>query len=211
MVVSLAQKRQRLYPAFHLQKRLAVFQRQNVVRLFQDLPIQSDRFQRPLSCRRIACTGIQNLAQRPVIACCAHRLRRGENCLSVSALAAEGKRIDYAELRENLHAAACKALRRAERLRHRQLQHKIRACQNCRLRAHTLFKNRRFSALDKASAHQTHDGSICAQRLPDLPQLLFVPPVKGIVFANNASDVHAIASGFKKIVKSPCFPLAFNV
>ena len=97
------------------------------------------------------------------------------------------------------HSACCKAFRGSDGVIDRQLDHKIRAAGNSRLRPLHFIKDGRVSSLDKIAAHDAHD------RVSQLAQevyLLLVTTVQGIIFTDNAGNFQNKSHLFGKICKT---------
>ena len=121
-------------------------------------------------------------------------------------LCAETERVHCAEPRQNVHTARGEALRRAQAVRHRQLQNDVRPALHRRRRAHSGGEHGDLAALDERAAHQAHDGGVCAETLAELRKLPQMSAVKGVILADHARRRHALHLISPKYRKSTCFP-----
>ena len=171
--------------------RLAVFNAENIVRIFEHGGVLAD--ERP--CRRLArackgCARRERFAQRRRKIRAQQRFRRAQQHLRLAALAAKGQHADKPRCIQDRNAAARKALRRCDGPRQRQLQHKIRAAAHRRFRARVRALDSKIAALDKASAHRADDACIRAEAPPQLVELPFVAVVEGIILCYYTNCVH---------------------
>ena len=122
-----------------------------------------------------------------------HRRREAQKVLGFAAFTAERQHF-HAQRVQNFHAAARKALCRAQRARHRQLQHEAGPTVHRRACPHQLVEHGAFAALHKIPAHQADDRGILAKQRSDLPKLRQMPVMKRIVFTDHADRSQNLGS-----------------
>ena len=127
--------------------------------------------------------------------CIEHRRRLLER-QKITALAAEGERVDNAGRAEQAHAAARKALSRRKAPGKRQLDHERHAAAHGSCRAGEFIVRGRRAALHKITGHDRNDRRIRPADFTNFPYLVLVSAVKRVIFRNDADRFHKNPSFF---------------
>ena len=119
--------------------------------------------------------------------CCHERREFG-------AFRAKGKRLDTAEPLQQTHAAAREVLGTAAGEEEGQFEDELAAAAHGEGRTLPLVQDRCFAALCEAAAHDRDDGRFIveagADGLADDTELIGVALMEGIVFGDDANDMH---------------------
>ena len=99
-----------------------------------------------------------------------------------------------AEIVQQSHAAARKALRRRNAPGQRQLNDQIGPAGARGAGADMLVKDSRRPPLDKIARHDAHDRRVSARRSAALADMVEMALVEGIVFTHDSNDTHGITS-----------------
>ena len=110
----------------------------------------------------------------------------------VSVLAAKGQHIHHAAALQNGHRAPCEGLRGGHRPHGGQLQHQVNPSQQSQPRPGPLVQHGGPSTLDPVAAHHGNHGTVLLQSLAGTGNLVGVSGVEGIVFGNDANNLHEI-------------------
>ena len=109
--------------------------------------------------------------------------------LRIAAFASKTKFIYAPKSIQKTYAACGKALRTGSGNLDGKLQDKIGTAKKSHLRPEIFFHKRRCASLHKISAHGD-DHIISTKSFSDITDLIFMPPVKRIVFCNNSNNFH---------------------
>ena len=119
--------------------------------------------------------------------CCHERREFG-------AFRAKGKRLDTAEPLQQPHAPAREVLGAAAGEEEVQFEDELAAAAHSEVRALPLVKDCRLAALRETAAHDHDDGRFIveagADGLADSAELIGVALMEGIVFGDDANDMH---------------------
>ena len=127
---------------------------------------------------------------------CVECRRRLFECGKVTALAAEGERVNNPGRAEKSHAAAGKPFGRGKAPRQRQFEHERHAAAHRAFRAGEFIIRGRLAALHEVAGHYRHNGCIRPADFANFSYLILVPAVKRVVFRNDADRFHENPSFF---------------
>ena len=108
----------------------------------------------------------------------------------VRVLCAEAQVGEHTSAQQDVHGALGEALRRAQCIAYRQLQHQVRAAQDGGLCPEMLGQHRGAAPLDKITRHTADRRTVPAQGGLGRCQLVGMALVKGVVFRHNAANPH---------------------
>ena len=188
-----ADKRQRFWAAF-LGKLCQIFHRKDVVRLLKHVRhLLSQHFpDGKLSCFCKGDSVCQLCMQLPLHLWMFQRIRCLLQQRQLGILRTKRQNIHASHRTYRLHSTKCKSLSTGSSVADRQLHNQVRSVlQRCRC-PHPLGKNRRCPALGKIRTH--HHGNMGHSLRPQLFDLPAVSLVERVIFCNDRSCFHSLAS-----------------
>lgn len=177
---------------------LAVFHGQNVIGLTQQTIVHAHGLQSLRSGGGEGDTGVQSLTKKQWEPVVQQSLSRFCQLFFFTVLRSKAECVT--EPGQQVNTPSGEPLRRRQGRRHRQLHHQICPAEGGGFCPDAFIKQGGFAPLDEIAAHGADDRRVLPQFPPDALNLMQVPQMKGVIFADNANNHEKIPPFLKNIL-----------